>query len=53
MTETKTVRIFVRNYSLLKCKRLRATIKVNDHTAHIRSLTAYAWPEWEFWTEIT
>lgn len=34
MTETKAFRIVTRNYSLFKCERLRANIKVNHHKAH-------------------
>jgi hypothetical protein len=45
--EAKTLRTFVRIYSILKSERLSANIKLNFHEALIRSVMTYACPAWE------
>jgi hypothetical protein len=47
MIEAKAFRIFIRTYSLFKCERLSANIKLTLHKALIRSVMTYASPLWE------
>jgi hypothetical protein len=47
MIEAKAFRTFIRIYSLFKCERLSANIKLNLHTAVIRSVMTYACPAWK------
>jgi hypothetical protein len=46
-TITKTLRTYVRNYSLFRSGRLRTNIKCMLYTALIRSVMTYACPTWE------
>ena len=48
MIEAKTFRTFIRVFSLFKNERLGANINLTLHKALIRSVTAYAYPAWEF-----
>jgi hypothetical protein len=49
--ETKSLRTFIRLYSLFKSERLNAKIKLTLHKALIRSVMTYACPAWEFAAE--
>jgi hypothetical protein len=48
MIEAKSLRKFIRIYSLFKNERLRAKIKLTLHKALIISVMTYASPVWEF-----
>jgi hypothetical protein len=47
MIDAKAFRTFIRIYSILKCERLSANIKLTLHKAQIGSVMTYACPDWE------
>jgi hypothetical protein len=48
MIEAEAFGTFIRVYSLFKCERLSADIKLTLHKYLIRSVMTYACPAWEF-----